>query len=672
MFKGYLDLVTDAAGTKRKISDAFFGLNEKQSVQINITLTNLLSSLVELAADERLKLHVHKAFRRKPDIAKSREMFAKIVETTIQLSKTVDKTTEIHKYCSLVLSKCLDLLPTVDLIGSTDMLLLNSDHDVQVAAIKAAELRAGTVTQNDKASVSALLGFLPSLDRLLQQTPETDVKAIVISCIDRIVEKFGKKDADAVAAVAQTVSGPYSLASGDDRLRILSLLCLTSVVDVLADETISLLPTVLPTAFEYLKEAIEQEKVGLHNAVYALLANVVERLAYMFSREYIVPALKLSHLSATSQLGDACDENRSQLHQSISQNLGAQEAFTAIKATWTDAIDQGYEVFIDRIEFHYTLTTFQASQEQLELILSIIERQTKSQLVKSSSTLFSLLLEIFDLRATINSKPDDEKFDNDEIEKLEDCLVESVLGMTLKLNDTTFRPFFIQLVDAVTTSSKSDMSRSITLCKFLAAFFDKFKSIVTGYSSYILEHISNILEYLYTEKEESHLRGAVLNALQKTFQHDQDGKFSKCHIEQLQLITLLGFWHAPSHYGAIMPPLTKQLAMNSPAEITEHVISTITELAATPSSSLENHRELSGVLLKYMRSEDAHTRLATVKCEQSLTKRLGEEWLGLLPEMLPFISELREDDDEMVERETQKWITMMEEILSEDLDAMLQ
>jgi U3 small nucleolar RNA-associated protein 10 len=87
---------------------------------------------------------------------------------------------------------------------------------------------------------------------------------------------------------------------------------------------------------------------------------------------------------------------------------------------------------------------------------------------------------------------------------------------------------------------------------------------------------------------------------------------------------------------------------------------------------MDNHREMSAILLKYMRADEPHTRLAVVRCEQSLTKRLGDEWLGLLPEMLPFISELREDDDEVVERETQRWITMMEEILGEDLEGMMQ
>jgi U3 small nucleolar RNA-associated protein 10 len=147
----------------------------------------------------------------------------------------------------------------------------------------------------------------------------------------------------------------------------------------------------------------------------------------------------------------------------------------------------------------------------------------------------------------------------------------------------------------------------------------------------------------------------VLSALQKTFQHDQDG-----------------FWQSPSHYGSIMPPLLKLLTITAHEDVTADVIPCITELAAASASSLDNHREMNAVLLKYMRDEDAHTRLATVLCEQSLTKRLGEEWLGLLPEMLPFISELREDDDEMVERETQRWISSVEEVLGEDLEGMLQ
>ena len=73
-----------------------------------------------------------------------------------------------------------------------------------------------------------------------------------------------------------------------------------------------------------------------------------------------------------------------------------------------------------------------------------------------------------------------------------------------------------------------------------------------------------------------------------------------------------------------------------------------------------------------MRSDRGAVRLAAVQSERVLTERLGEEWLALLPEMLPLISEALEDDDEAVEKEVQKWVLVIEKILGESLNPMLQ
>lgn len=81
---------------------------------------------------------------------------------------------------------------------------------------------------------------------------------------------------------------------------------------------------------------------------------------------------------------------------------------------------------------------------------------------------------------------------------------------------------------------------------------------------------------------------------------------------------------------------------------------------------------LNASILKHTRSDSPAVRLAAVQCQRSLTDRLGEEWLALLPEMLPFISELQEDDDESVERETLGWIKKVEDVLGESLTPMLQ
>ena len=101
------------------------------------------------------------------------------------------------------------------------------------------------------------------------------------------------------------------------------------------------------------------------------------------------------------------------------------------------------------------------------------------------------------------------------------------------------------------------------------------------------------------------------------------------------------------------------------------LIPAVVELAAAADSS-DHHKELNSAILKHMRSETASVRLAAVRCEQELTDRLGEEWLSMLPEMLPFISELQEDDDDVVEKETHRWIVKIEGVLGESLDSMLQ
>lgn len=637
-FKGYLDLVVDAASPKRKVSDTLFGLNEKNTTQVDSAIKDLLASLGDLCTDDRIRGHVGKAFRRKDDAAKPRAVFASIVETTIQLSKKVSSSPKLYESCSRVLARCLDLLPTSDLIQSAELLLSNPDTHVQIASIKSVELRAGNAVQNDRKSVNALLSFLPSVERVLQQSQEMDAKIISVSCIDRIIERFGKKDVAAVASIAQTISGPQALSHGNDKLRVLSLLCLTSIVDVLEDEAISLLPTLLPTAFEYLSQAITEEKTGLHNAVYTVLTNIIERLGYMFSREYLDTALRLSHRSAAATLDDSCDESRHIFYHSVSKHLSGHEIFAAIKSTWSDAVSQGFD----------------ASLEHMNLLSYTVTSQSKSSLIKSSSTLFSLLLQLFKLRQAVSSQ-EEQEYDDEEVEQLDGTLVELTLAMVLKLNDATFRPFFAQLVDQEGPMG-GEPSHAITFYRFLAAFFEKFKSIVTSYSSYMIEHAAKMLTYLAKDDADEDLREAVLGALQRTFQHDQDA-----------------FWQAPSHYGTILKPLVNLLTMDDAEDmVTENVIPTITDLAAASSSSLDNHRELNAILLRYMRSDSASTRLATVKCEQALTSKLGEEWLGLLPEMLPFISELREDDDEMVERETQRWIGMVEEVLGESLEGMLQ
>jgi U3 small nucleolar RNA-associated protein 10 len=73
-----------------------------------------------------------------------------------------------------------------------------------------------------------------------------------------------------------------------------------------------------------------------------------------------------------------------------------------------------------------------------------------------------------------------------------------------------------------------------------------------------------------------------------------------------------------------------------------------------------------------MRSDDAGVRLAAVHTLTELYARLGEEWLPLLPESVPVIAELMEDEEVEVETAVHKLVVKVEEYLGVgELEAML-
>jgi U3 small nucleolar RNA-associated protein 10 len=279
--------------------------------------------------------------------------------------------------------------------------------------------------------------------------------------------------------------------------------------------------------------------------------------------------------------------------------------------------------------------------------------------IKYSPILAKIFQNAFDLRRQSKAVADD-NLNNEAMVELEAQVNEITIKMIYKFNDATFRPIFSNLVEWASSSlpKKDKAGRNMRLQSiygFMALFFDNLKSIVTSYATYLLDNAVDILKTVNPKDEVSReLWSRVLRTLLKCFEHDQDD-----------------FWQSPSHFSVVAPVLCAQFTNAAALPLVQELIPAIIELAAAADSS-DHYKELNGAVLKHMRSETASVRLAAVKCQQGLTDRLGEEWLSMLPEMLPFISELQEDDDETVEKETHRWIVKIEGVLGESLDSMLQ
>ena len=90
-----------------------------------------------------------------------------------------------------------------------------------------------------------------------------------------------------------------------------------------------------------------------------------------------------------------------------------------------------------------------------------------------------LFLRMFDLRNFQLSSITGYSYDVAEIEEFEDIINESAINMVYKLNDTTFRPLFVRMLEWTTVLTSKDVKatvrRQTTWYTFLPKFFGTLK-----------------------------------------------------------------------------------------------------------------------------------------------------------------------------------------------------
>ncbi|KAI1212456.1 uncharacterized protein F4807DRAFT_416204 [Annulohypoxylon truncatum] len=642
----HLGLIGDIFQPRPGLSSTLLGTNEQSDRDPQKIGFRQLTLVPHLLSSRKLTTQIAKLTERDDmEASKVRELYSTLLEDLLVLADSLKQHKNLYNLCGDALSKLLNLLSIGEFIKSVETLLDRPDAVLRRKVLRAVEVRIDEESQGDANSRVALLAFLPHLTAIIRVSEDTAYKHLAVGCVDKISEKYGKKDPEAVTAAAATIASDQCLGQDDDQLRVMALLCLASLVDVLQDGVMPVLPSAIPKALSYIAESMKSEASGveLHNAGYAFMAALAQHLPYMLSGSYLGQLLAVSSASSSSKLGAEANDARLQCLRLLAKQVDAKTLFSALEQNWGTAIDSGPV----------------ATREYLDILGIALDKHSKTDISKNIASLSAIFLNAFDLRRLKCSKGGASEDFSRQIHRIEEAINIVALKMIYKLNDATFRPIFSQLVDWSAGLPEKDTEgknlRLLSIYGFFLSFFSGLKSIVTSYASYILDSAVDILQSTSPKRPvEQELWKKVLNTLAKCFEHDQDD-----------------FWQAPAHFGAIAPTLASQFPHASSINLTNELIPAVVELAAAADSQ-EHQKELNGALLKHLRSEQASVRLAAVKCEQALTSRLGEEWLAMLPEMLPYISELQDDDDQLVERETYIWIKGIEGVLGEELDSMLQ
>ncbi|OBT53638.1 hypothetical protein VE04_06303 [Pseudogymnoascus sp. 24MN13] len=641
----YLDLAADLLKPRPTISVVLLGSSESSTTDGSRSALTQLTLLPHLLSEKKLIDQTARLLQRDDmDASRVRELYSTLLENLLSLADQVKADKKLHNACGNVLERVLGLLSTSEFVKSVESLLDRPNEELRRKILRSLEVRVDHEKQSNVAARQAMLAFLPQLTAIIRESGDILYKHIAVSCVDKIAEKYGKKDLDAVTVAAETIAGEKCLGQDDERLQVMSLLCLASLVDILKEGIVSVLPIAIPAALKYMAKTVEEggQNDKLHNAGYAFVNALVEHLPYMISGSYLDTLLVISNKSAEADLEAEADESRIACLDLAAKQIDAKNMFTALQKNWSIATECG------------TI----ALREYLDILSTAIDKHTKATVTKHSPILSTIFLSAFDLRRQWTVSNAD--ISEDEISEIENLVNSVAIKMIYKFNDSTFRPIFSNLLEWASTGlpkkdTEGRLLRLRSIFTFTTLFFTHLKSIVTSYTTYLLAYALSALESVDPSNPASRaLWSHALNTLAAAAAHDQDD-----------------FFQAPSHFDVLAPALTSQLAHAATLPLLDDLAPALVELAAVADSA-DHHKALNAAIMKSLRDTSPAVRLAAVKAEEALTEKLGEEWLALLPEMLPFISELQEDEDEEVERETHRWIVKIEGVLGESLDAMLQ
>lgn len=124
-----------------------------------------------------------------------------------------------------------------------------------------------------------------------------------------------------------------------------------------------------------------------------------------------------------------------------------------------------------------------------------------------------------------------------------------------------------------------------------------------------------------------------------------------------------------SRYHSLLGPLTKLLQSE---QSLPGAISCITSLACAAGNEQLWKPLNHGVLVACSNERQSNVRNSGIRCLLSLIQALGEEYMVLLPECLPVLSELLEDSDEDTAGIAQECVSLSEDLLGESLQDSLR
>lgn len=276
-----------------------------------------------------------------------------------------------------------------------------------------------------------------------------------------------------------------------------------------------------------------------------------------------------------------------------------------------------------------------------------------------SPELTHLFLSVFDFRCTADN------VNEEQILLVENYVIDALCKIVLKCSETTFRPFYHKLYDwgVIASKEQSKKDRIITYYRILCDVSEKLKSIFVLFASNFIRNAAEMLvknnvahqkqfdNVCVSEEKTVLLIDSILKTLHNVFKYDTVKFLTK------------------DRFNMLVEPLVNQIENiigDYEKRSAEIIVPTVARFAAATSDD-SLWKQFNYLILLKTRHSSPQVRLSALEVVCTFTTYLGDNFLPFLPETVPFLAELLEDENENVEKQTHKAVQRLEQILEEPI-----
>ncbi|NWH29268.1 HEAT1 protein, partial [Chloropsis hardwickii] len=573
----------------------------------------------------------------------------------------VDKPTA--KFWRVLLSKCYDmldkvnaLLPTETFIPVIGGLMMNQLPSVRRKAMDLLNNKVQQRTKWQKSQILQLLQLVPELIAIVKcgRKEEEEEQAInrqtALFSLKLLCKGFGTENPAPFVPVLKTAIDLISSEKEEKNVMGSALLCIAEVTCTLKAQAIPQLPRLMPALLKTLKSKKElvSNEIYLLSAITALL-KVAETLPHFLSPyllECLLQVVRLEKIVAEFGPSSQISVRVAALKTILATRLAPRILLPAVTKCCSEVLH----------------TRKNCLGPLMNILKEHIAGMEKEHLISHQPELTAFFMKVLDFRT------EHAEDDLEEVGKIEAYIIDCLISMVMKLSEASFRPLFFKLFDwSKTEAALKD--RLLTFHRIADCIADKLKGLFTLFAGHLVKPFAETLNQVNISKTDE----AFFDSDNNTEKSCLLLQFTMDCLHKLFLFDTQKFL-SKERSETLMQPLVDQLENvlggdeKFQERVTAHLIPCIAQFSvAMADDSL--WKPLNYQILLKTRHNSPKVRFAALLALIEVAQKLKENYLVLLPESIPFLAELMEDECEEVEQQCQKTIQQLEVILGEPLQS---